>query len=261
MRTAIFSDVHGNLTALEVVLADIKQQSSDLIVFAGDLCLFGPRPAECIARVQAEDISAIYGNQDEPLCNQPPLSDRIDQQEWEETQNAADIVSWTRLQLTADQRAWLHNLPFQYRVSPTTQPKDDLFIVHANPRDVEQHIYPPEERQKELYGKIRQSDDDPDLAHLLGDLVCGTLAFGHVHVPNIRQWQDTKLVNISSVSLAQDGDTRAKYGLFTWEGGGWQIEHRYVSYDLDEELALLAERQIPRWETYARYLKTGQPPV
>jgi predicted phosphodiesterase len=140
MRTAIFSDVHGNLTALEAVLADIKQQSPDLIVFAGDLCLFGPRPAECIARVQAEDISAIYGNQDKPLRNQPPLSPEADREEWEAKQNAADIVSWTRLQLTADQRAWLRTLPFQRRISPTTQPRDDLFIVHANPRDGEQHI-------------------------------------------------------------------------------------------------------------------------
>ncbi|MCL4267634.1 MAG: metallophosphoesterase family protein [Anaerolineae bacterium] len=258
MRTAIFSDVHGNLTALEAILADIKQQSPDLIVFAGDLCLFGPQPAECIDRIQAENISAIYGNQDEPLCNQPPLSYRITREEWEEDQNVADIVSWTRLQLTAHQRAWLHNLPFQRRISPTTQPKDDLFIVHANPHDVEQHIYPPEEQQKELYGEIRQPDDDLVLNHLLGDLVCGTVAFGHVHVPNSRQWQDTKLVNISSVSLAQDGDTRAKYGLFTWNGGGgWQIEHRYVAYDLDKELALLAERQMPDWEKYSRRLKSA----
>lgn len=211
MRTAIFSDVHGNLTALDAVLGDIKQQSPDLIIFAGDLCLFGPRPAECIDLIQAEAIAGIYGNQ-------PPLSPEMDRAEYEADQETKDIISWTRLQLTAAQRAWLRVLPFHRRISPTIQPKDDLFIVHANPYDVEQHIYPPEAKQKELYGEIRQPDNDPDLAHMLRDLVCGILAFGHVHVPNIRQWQDTKLVNISSVSLAQDGDPRAKYGLFTWDG-------------------------------------------
>lgn len=258
MRTAIFSDVHGNLTALEAVLADIKQQSPDLIIFAGDLCLFGPRPAECLTLVQAENISTIYGNQDEPLCNQPPLSHEVDQAEWEINQDLKEIVTWTRLQLTVDQRAWLHALPFQRRVSPTTQPKDDLFIVHANPHDVEQHIYPPEARQKELYGEIRQPDDDPDLAQMLDNLVCGILAFGHVHVPNIRQWQNMSLVNISSVSLAQDGDTRAKYGLFTWDNRtGWQIEHRYVAYDLDKELGILAECQMPEWQKYSQQLKSA----
>ncbi|MCZ7666722.1 MAG: metallophosphatase family protein [Chloroflexi bacterium] len=258
MRIAVFSDVHGNLTALEAVLADIKQQSPDLVVFAGDLCLFGPRPAECLDRVRAEDISVIYGNQDKPLHNQPPLSDGSDREKWEARQNVPDIVSWTRNQLTLDQRGWLHNLPFQRRISPTVQPKDDLFIVHPNPRDGEQHIYPPETTQKELYGEIRQPDDDPDLRHMLHDLVCGILAFGHVHVPSIRPWREIKLVNISSVSLAQDGDTRAKYGLFTWNGKSWQIKHRYVTYDLEKELALLAERGIPQGEIYARCLKTGR---
>lgn len=258
MRTAIFSDVHGNLTALEAVLADIKQQLPDLIIFAGDLCLFGPRPAECLALVRAKDISAIYGNQDKPLCDQPPLSPQINQTEWEISQDLKEIVTWTRLQLTVEQRAWLHALPFQRRVSPITQPHDDLFIVHANPHDVEQHIYPPEARQKELYGNIRQPDDDPDLAHMLDEPVCGILAFGHVHVPNIRPWQDTKLVNISSVSLAQDGDTRAKCGLFTWDNrAGWQTEHRYVAYDLDKELGIMAERQMPEWQKYSRQLKSG----
>lgn len=260
MRTAVFSDVHGNLTALEAVLADIKQQAPDLIIFAGDLCLFGPRPADCIDLIQTETISAIYGNQDKPLHNQPPLSDDIDREEWELHHHTANIINWTRSQLTVAQRAWLHNLPFQRRISPTIQPHDDLFIVHANPDDVEQHIYPPEARQKELYGEIRQPDNDPDLVYMLRDLVCGILAFGHVHVPNIRQWQKTKLVNISSVSLAQDGDTRAKYGLFTWDGKSWQVAHRYVTYDLDAELALLAEHQMPQWEKYARYLKTGRAP-
>jgi Icc-related predicted phosphoesterase len=48
MRVAIFSDVHGNLTALEAVLNDIKQQSPDLTMFAGDLCVDGARPVACI---------------------------------------------------------------------------------------------------------------------------------------------------------------------------------------------------------------------
>jgi hypothetical protein len=106
------------------------------------------------------------------------------------------------------------------RISPTVDPKDDLFIFHANPQDVKRHIYPPVDKQKAVYGEVRQPDDDPALRHMLREIVCGTLAFGHVHIPSVRRWQDLVLANIRSVSLARDGDRRAKYGLFTWRGDG-----------------------------------------
>ena len=48
MRLAVFSDVHGNLSALEALLTYIATEALYKIVFAGDLCLFGPRPADCV---------------------------------------------------------------------------------------------------------------------------------------------------------------------------------------------------------------------
>jgi predicted phosphodiesterase len=65
MRIAVFSDVHGNLTALEAVLADIDRQAVDATVFAGDLCLVGPRPAECLRLAREQGITSIYGNTDD----------------------------------------------------------------------------------------------------------------------------------------------------------------------------------------------------
>lgn len=260
MRIALFSDVHGNLTALEAVLADIKKQSPDLTIFAGDLCLFGAHPAECIARLQQEEFSFIRGNTDEALSNQPLLSRHIEAEKKERRQDIDNIVEWTWSQLNAEQRAWLQALPEQRRISPTPHPKDDLYVVHANPQDTTQPIYPTAEKQQAIYGEIKQPDDDPDLRHLLQDLICGILAFGHIHIPNIRYWQDIVLANISSVSLAQDGDQRAKYGLLTWRNNdGWQINHQYVTYDLDAELDLLAEKQPPGWESLAQRLQNALP--
>jgi predicted phosphodiesterase len=48
MQVAIFSDVHGNLTAMQAVLADFERQRPDYTVFAGDLCLFGARPSDTL---------------------------------------------------------------------------------------------------------------------------------------------------------------------------------------------------------------------
>lgn len=259
MRIAIFSDVHGNLTALDAVLTDIKKQTPDLIFFAGDLCLYGPRPAECVARIQQEEIAAIYGNKDQVLSNRPILSTHVQEVKQDRRQNIEDIVDWTIVQLSESQRAWLHALPFHRRVSPTVDPKDDLFIFHANPKDTEQHIYPPADIQETIYGEVMQPDDDPTLHHMLEDVVCGTLAFGHIHIPSVRRWQDLVLANISSVSLARDGDRRAKYGLLTWQGESWQIKHQYVEYDMDKELALLSQIRPPEWESVAHQLKSARP--
>jgi len=260
MKIAIFSDVNGNLTALEAVLTDIKKQAPDLVFFAGDLCLYGARPAACLNRLQQEHISAIYGDKDKLLSNQPLLSDNIQKEERERRQDIEGIVDWTWAQLNEDERAWLRTLPFHRRISPTPNPVDDLFIVHANPQNVNQPIYPPEAEQKEIYGKIKQPDDDPSLRHLLDDLFAGVLAFGHVKVPNIRRWQNIILANISSVSLPEDGDPRAKYGLLTWNANSnWSIEHRYISYNVEKEITSLAEKQPPGWETYRRRLETARP--
>jgi predicted phosphodiesterase len=259
MRVAIFSDVHGNLPALEAVWADIKAMAPDLTVFAGDLCLGGTRPAACIALLRQEDIAPIYGNTDEEVSQAPLLlSADYDAAEEYRPGHIDSMVEWTIAQLGEAERAWLRELPFHRRISPTVNPQDDLFIVHANPHDVEQHIYPPEAQQKSLYGEIKQADDDAELAHMLRDLEVGVLAFGHLHIPNVRHWEHLMLANISSVSLPLDGDTRAKYGLLEWQDGRWTVTHHYVSYDVEAEREQLAKLRPPEWESLSHRLQTGR---
>lgn len=235
MRVAVFSDVHGNLTALEAVLADIEQQGADTAVFAGDLCFIGPRPSECLQLIRERGIPAIYGNTDEWILGrqEPP----------EPRQATAD---WTRDQLSDEQRAWLNALPFAIRYQQTSEAADALHIVHANPRDVNQIIFPPEQEQPTYYNQIRQPDSE--LEPLLAGLEAAVLAFGHLHIPSTRTWGNLRLANISSVNVPGDGDPRAKYGLFTWQGGQWALELRRVQYDIAAEVAAYRERRPPGWE-------------
>lgn len=257
MRVAVFSDVHGNLTALESVLSHIKQQSPDLVLFAGDLCLGGARPAECVDRIRSEDIAAIHGNTDLELSNMPLLTDIPIVEETVRDATADSLAEWTRAALDADRRAYLRTLPFHRRVSPTTSYRDDILVVHANPKNVNDHILPDESRQKDLYDNVQQPDDDVKLGELLEDLGGGILAFGHLHIPGVREWNDLKLVNISSVSQPLDGDTRSKYGLFTWQNGRWHIKHQFVEYDIDAEVDQLSAIQPPGWQALAEQLKKG----
>ncbi len=255
MQIAIFSDVHGNYAALDAVLKDVKRQDPDLVLFAGDLCVFGSQPAACVQRLREEDIGCVHGNTDLWISNEPLLSDDILAEARERSQDIDTAADWTWAQLDATDRAWLRTLPFHIRISPTVQPEDDLFVVHANPQDVDQPIYPPPARQKELYGEVKQPDDA--LEPLLGDIVFGVLCFGHIHIPNVRRFEDKTLANISSVSLPLDGDIRAKYGLLTWDDG-WSIEHRYVEYDIDQELDSLAKEKPPQWQARSRQLQLGK---
>lgn len=256
MRIAIFSDVHGNLTALEAVLKHIKRQSPDLIYFAGDLCVGGARPAACLERLRQEDIGGIIGNTDSWISNEPLLSDDITEEEQARSQEADTAADWTWAQLEEMDRAWLRTLPIFRRFSPTINPLDDLFVVHANPQDLDRPIHPSESRQEQLYGEVIQSDND--LRPLLEDIIAGVVAFGHVHIPNVRHWRDLTLANISSVSLPLDGDNRAKYGLLTWDSD-WTIEHHHVDYDIHQEIEQLARRKPPNWQKISRQLQSAIP--
>jgi predicted phosphodiesterase len=251
MRIAIFSDVHGNLTALEAVLADIEQQSPDIVAFAGDACLFGARPKECLDLIRDQGMVCIHGNTDLMVSGHALLSDDIKAEMNERQRTVENIKEWTVAQLTALDRNWLEGLPFLRRISPTANPQHDLLIVHANPQDVDQPIFPPEDRQREMWGEVRQPD--ADLHPIMKETVAAVMAFGHYHLPSLRPWHNMLLANISSVSLPLDEDRRAKYGLLTWTAGGpnqgeWRVEHRRIEYDVEAEKQALAGRQPPGWE-------------
>lgn len=67
MRVAILADIHGNLTALEAVISDLRDRAPDLVVHGGDLALMGPRPAEVVDRVRELGWPGVLGNTDELL--------------------------------------------------------------------------------------------------------------------------------------------------------------------------------------------------
>jgi len=257
MRIAVFSDVHGNLSALQAVLEHIDQQPNlDKIVFAGDLCVFGPRPQACLDTVRERQIAAVVGNTDDWIRKPPPIMDDMDDSEQMQRMRLQAVCRWTARQLDDTSLIWIDNLreSFQLRISPSSEHADDLLIVHANPTDLSQIIFPPLERQIELYGRIRQ--DDELLGSILGDVGVNSIVFGHLHIPSIRRWRNKQLVNISSVSLPGDGDPRAKYAVLTWEAAtGWSVEHFYITYSIKGEIEAFRKHQPPGWEENLRTLE------
>ncbi len=74
MRIAIVSDIHGNRTAFEAVLADLRETSPDLILHGGDLADGGASPAEIVDRIRELGWQGVAGNTDEMLWNPSSLA-------------------------------------------------------------------------------------------------------------------------------------------------------------------------------------------
>jgi predicted phosphodiesterase len=232
MRIAIISDIHGNQLAFEAVLHDLADQPPcDQLVIAGDLCLNGPRPREVLQLVQDLNCPVIQGNVDRETVTQAP----------EKGEKKRSTVAWTRAQIGEAGVAYLANLPFAYRIdNPTGR---DLLIVHANPLNLEDALFP--------------NAEDAELERLLNglDTQIGALAFGHLHIAYTRLWRGILLVDVASCGAPRDEDRRAAYGILTWQEGRWEAEIRRVHYDLQAVLKQMKNSGMPNAEKRIKVLQ------
>ncbi|HEX5506132.1 MAG TPA: CHAD domain-containing protein, partial [Thermomicrobiales bacterium] len=239
MRLAVLSDIHGNLAALDAVLADLAARGgADEVVVAGDLCLNGPLPAEALDRVRALGCPVIQGNTDRALAR-PPAETADD--------DFAALLTWTRDLLGPERLAYLRDLPFAHRVAPPGG-GPAVLVVHANPRDLVTHLRP----------FAPEDEIAPLLAGVPEDV--GVVAFGHLHIPYTRAVGRLTLADIASVGLPKDGDRRAGYGLLTWDGAAWAVEQRRVAYPVAEVVARLRAAGPPGVDDLIRGLRRARYP-
>src|ERR1700722_9733638 len=113
MATAIISDIHGNLTAFEAVLADLRRTSPDLILHGGDLAHGGANPADIVDRIRDLGWQGVMGNVDEMLFNPGSLTEFASQSPHLKSLFAAieEMAAATCDALGAERLAWLSGLP------------------------------------------------------------------------------------------------------------------------------------------------------
>ena len=220
MRIAVLSDIHGNLVGLDACLADLYAQGgADVVVAAGDLCLDGPKPKKVLQRLEEIGAKCVRGNTDRYLG--APNGEAF-----QPTESAQ--LEWTRRDLGDKWLAWLAQLPFAIRVGDE---KNQLLVVHANPRTDDEHLWP--------------DADDATLERLIGNETATAIAFGHLHLPYVRVWRGKLLANVASAGLPKDGDARACYAIFTEREGGWEVKHRRVEFDVKRVATQLTDCGIP----------------
>jgi putative phosphoesterase len=235
MRIAIFSDVHGNLTALEAVMADLKQQSPDLVLHGGDLVFGGANPAEVVDAIAAEGWAGVLGNTDEMLWKPELLESRIAVAPKLEPMLRVfftEMAPVTRKLLGEPRVNWLKQVPLEYRV-------EELVLLHAGPGD--------------LWKSPMDDATDEALRKTYGSLGAKTVVYCHIHRPFVRNIGEMMVCNSGSTGAPYDGDARAAYLLI--DGG--QLRIRRVEYFLKKEAERLLTSQYPRREWIVKMREHG----
>jgi diadenosine tetraphosphatase ApaH/serine/threonine PP2A family protein phosphatase len=197
---AVLYDIHGNLPALEAVLADVEDAGADRFLLGGDYGTPSPAPHETLTRLrELPEATWIRGNGERWLREPPEISMVI--QAYEDFEGV----------LSDEEIDRLYGLPQSAEL-------DGILYVHGSPiSDVESFAPHPEAGEERLLGGVRDR----------------TIVFGHSHQQFRRSGPDgTDLVNPGSVGMPLDGDVRAAWA--TWDG---DFELRRTEYDVERAAA------------------------
>lgn len=243
MRIAIISDVHGNVRALEAVLADVARRGTDATVNLGD-CVSGPLQAAATADLlMGQAFLTVRGNHDRQLLDRAP-----------DAMNASDRAAHE--QLRPEHRAWLASLP-------PTATVGDVLLCHGTPTDDLTYLLETVTPHGVWLGA------PVEIEHRLGDTTATIIACGHSHVPRVVRTRDGRLlVCPGSVGVQafwdtthyphtiETGSPHARYALVT-TGASPRVELVAVAYDWD---AAAADARTARRADWAAALATGYLP-
>jgi diadenosine tetraphosphatase ApaH/serine/threonine PP2A family protein phosphatase len=231
VRYAILSDIHGNLEALDAVLADASPRT-DVVLCLGDVVGYGADPVACLERVAERAQGVVAGNHEHGVVGLLDLA-------WFNTRARA-AAEWTRRQLDDDHRAWLATRPLVLEV-------DDATLVHASPVEPQDWDY------------LLTAEDGYEALSAFATRVCFV---GHSHCPGAWSIGSSGpahepravevelergrryLVNVGSVGQPRDGDPRATYAV--WNVNDHRVTIRRVAYDVATARRKILAAGLPR---------------
>ncbi len=242
MKLAIFSDVHANLPAMQVVTDHIAASGFDSVYCLGDLGGYAAQPNEVQELIMAMGCPTVMGNYDEGVgfnledcgCHYMKPFDI-----------AMSNVSflWTREHTTDENKSWLRSLPREIRL---TGEGNRVLLCHGSPASTTEYLF---ENRSEGYLRQFTAGDKHD-AH------ADVIVFGHTHVPYHRMVDGVHFINTGSVGRPKDGDPRAGYCVLTFgNDGGVTHEQVRLPYEVETTCARLLAAGLPAY--FADYLRMG----
>ncbi|RME62771.1 MAG: metallophosphoesterase [Caldilineae bacterium] len=233
MCIALISDIHGNLPALEAVLADVRARRVDRIICLGDAALFGPQPGACLDRLRAVGCPVVMGNTDAWALHPQPHPRRD-----ENSARIEAIERWGAARLTDEQLAYIHS--FQPTVRWTLGTGVELLAYHGSPRS--------------FHDPIVAATPDKELDAYFGAETAQVLAGGHTHTQFLRRYRESLLLNPGSVGLpyvvsAQEGRSYhpayAEYAVVCCRGAAISVEFYQALYALEDLAAAVKSNEMP----------------
>lgn len=237
-KIAILSDIHGNATALEAVIADAKTQGASEYWLLGDIFLPGPGANDLVALLKDLPITAtVRGNWDD--CVLEALDGQYGLEDLQEVQ-LLRMTQYLMERMDPDQIAWLRSLPMVAK-----KEIDGLRFSLS-------HNLPAKN-----YGSDLLVDNDTDKFDQLLDEETDVAVYGHVHKQLLRYGsQGQQIINPGSIGMPYFDwsalkNHRAQYALLEVEGGELvNIQFRKVAYDYEAELKLAKDKALPFIEMY-----------
>lgn len=233
-KIAILADIHGNLPALEAVLAKIDAEGIERIVCLGDVATLGPQPREVIARVRALGCPVVMGNTDAIL-----LALQRDGSTMGNDWSNEAFDQWCANQLTDDDLAYLR--AFQPTTSLTLDGDVTLLCYHGSPRSYDD--------------RITAETPDAALHEMLGAIPAHIYIGGHTHQQMLRRHRDALVLNPGTVGFVKDAimpatpirnPSWAEYAVIACDDGQLDVSLRRVPFDLDALFAAFDASGIPR---------------
>ncbi|NCF69462.1 MAG: metallophosphoesterase [Chloroflexi bacterium] len=219
MRVALVSDIHGNLVALEAVVADVAKVGPDAVICLCAVAVTGPQPRQLICRLRQLCWLVVMGKPDAWLLDPQPWS-----ADDEEARRLLEVELWSASVMKPDDLDFVRT--FQPTVALSLGARQDLLCYHGSPRS-----------KTDFIGL--ETPEDELLEKLLGKWAT-VMAGGHTHQQMLRRFDDAILVNPGSVGLPyemRDGRTVnpswAEYALLAAGPGGLRVEFRRVPVDVE----------------------------
>jgi predicted phosphodiesterase len=223
VRLALISDIHGNITGLKAVLAQIRKMGGvDALYVLGDLVGLGPATDEVLDLLIQNHAHMLRGNWEELLFD---IESHVHKTADPELVRRA--ATWAYAHLSGSYRDLLQRLPIQETLE--IAPNYRLFMCHAAPNDTWPWTCQP-------------NTPTPILREVYGALDAKIVAYGHYHQHHVLALDGKLLLNVASVGLREDGLS----GLTIVEyNGHLSIQQLQVPYDTAEEVRLKEERAAP----------------
>ena len=233
-RVAVVSDVHGNLTAYQAVLADIDARGITRVVNLGDVVGKGPRGAECVRLTREREIATVQGNWEAFLST-----------------GADGPAAWWWDQLDPDQRIWVAALPFHHDLVLSGR---RVRMLHASPQGVFSRVsyLHSQEDYERMFLNTEHTGNGPEPSCVL---------YGDIHGTYLQGDDNQTLVNVGSVGNPLDATT-ASYVVVegvadSLDPAPFGIQFVRVPFDTEAEIAVAFASGMPEAREYAIELRTG----